>query len=140
MSDYNKMHTKQMPGKSRGGNNAMPSPGTDKMSGKNHETDIAHSEGLAIGSVHPAHTKESVHQAKHNSAPHKASHAQRNRAIAGNADPTGMSPMVGNQETGHGPLQSSLQNTKVQKKAHGYNERSIAGNANPSAMPDDSEV
>jgi hypothetical protein len=110
------------------------------MPGKNHETDIGHAEGLAIGSVHPAHTKMSVHQSKDNAAPFKASHAQRKKAIAGNADPTGMTPEACCQENGHGPLQSGLQNKTVRNKAFGYNERSEAGHANPTAMPDGSEV
>jgi hypothetical protein len=113
---------------------------TKQQPGKDHATSIGIAEGLPIGSVHPAHTKESVKQAKHNPAPFKASHAQRNRALAGNADPEGCGVDVGNQENGHGPLQSALQNKTVRNKAHGYNERSIAGHANPSAMPDDSEV
>jgi hypothetical protein len=138
MSDYSKEHTKQASGKKS--YSVKATPGANKQSGKSHEASIALGEGLAIGSVHSAHTKGPVHQAKLNSAPHKASHAQRSRVLSGNADPTGMTPAVGNQETGHGPLQSSLQNTKVRNKAFGYNERSIAGNANPSAMPDDSEV
>jgi hypothetical protein len=133
--DYSKEHTKQRPGKAPV--SAKPTPGTDKMGGKNHETDIAHSEGLAIGSVHPAHTKETVMGAKHNPAPHKAAHAQRARVLAGNANTMGEGSVT-NQETGHQAHVKS--NSKVQQKAHGYNERSIAGNANPSAMPDDSEV
>src|ERR1700733_10813396 len=118
MSDYSKEHTKQTPGKMS--YSGKPTPGTKKMSRKDHEADIAHSEGLTIGSVHPAHTKGQVKQAKHNPAPFKASHAQRNRALAANADPEGCGVEVANQETGHGPLQSALQNKKVQKKAHGY--------------------
>jgi len=137
MSDYSKNHTNQMPGK--GQPSAKPTPGAKQQSGKSHETDIGHAEGLSMGSVHPAHTKESVHQAKLNSAPHKASHAQRNRVLAGNANTMGEGSVT-NQKTGFGGMQASLQNNKVQKKAHAYNERSIAGNANPSAMPDDSEV
>ena len=113
---------------------------TKQQPGKSHEDAIALGEGLSIGSVHSAHTKGQVHQAKHNPAPFKASHAQRNRALAGNADPEGCGVDVANQETGHGPLQSALQNKTVRNKAHAYNERSIAGHANPSAMPDDSEV
>jgi hypothetical protein len=132
---YSKEHTKQRPGKAPV--SAKPTPGTDKMGGKNHETDIAHSEGLAIGSVHPAHTKETVMGAKHNPAPHKAAHAQRARVLAGNANTMGEGSVT-NQETGHQAHVKS--NSKVQQKAHGYNERSIMGNANPSAMPDDSEV
>ena len=70
---------------------------TKQQPGKSHDAAISLGEGLAIGSVHSAHTKGSVHQAKLNSAPHKASHAQRSRVLAGNADPTGMTPAVGNQ-------------------------------------------
>jgi hypothetical protein len=132
MSDYAKIHTKQAPGKMS--YSAKPTPGANKQSGKNHETDIAHAEGLGIGSVHPAHTKEQVKQAKLNPAPHKASHAQRNRALAGNADPEGCGVDVANQETGHGPLQSALKNTKVRNKAFGFNERSENGGADPSAV------
>lgn len=108
---------------------------TKKLSGKNHEDTIALSEGLPIGSVHKAHTKMDVRQAKLNSAPHKASHAQRERVLSGNGNKMGEGT-VGNQQTGHGPLQSSLQNKTVQKKAHGFNERSQNGAANPTAMPD----
>lgn len=108
---------------------------TKQMPGKSHETDIGHSEGLAIGSVHPAHTKMDVRQAKMNAAPHKASHAQRERVLSGKSNTMGEGSVT-NQQTGHGPLQSSLQNKMVQKKAHGFNERSQAGNANPTAMPD----
>jgi hypothetical protein len=108
---------------------------TKKQSGKSHETDIGHAEGLAIGSVHPAHTKESVKQAKLNPAPHKAAHAQRERVLSGKGNKMGEGSVT-NQETGHGPLQSNLANNTVQKKAHGFNVRSEAGNANPSAMPD----
>jgi hypothetical protein len=139
MSDYAKIHTKQPAGKAQG-QGSNPAGGANQMPGKDHETAIGIAEGLSIGSVHPAHTKHQVHQAKHNAAPVKAGHAQHNRAIAGNADPEGCGVDVANQETGHGPLQSALQNKKVRNKAHGYNERSIAGHANPSAMPDDSEV
>ena len=139
MSDYAKIHTKQPAGKAQG-QTAKPSTGSKQQAGKNHETQIGIAEGLPMGSVHPAHTKASVHQAKHNQAPPKAGHAQHNRAIAGNADPEGNGVEVANQETGHGPLQSALRNTKVRNKAFGYNERSVAGHANPTAMPDDSEV
>jgi len=110
-----------------------------KQPGKSHEASIAIAEGLPIGGVHPSHTKEQVKMAKLNSAPHKASHAQRARVLSGNGNKTGEGSVT-NQQTGHGGLQSSLQDRTAQKKAHGYNERSIAGNANPSAMPDDSEV
>jgi hypothetical protein len=138
MSDYGKIHTKQLPGKMP--NSAKPTPGTDKMGGKSHDEAIALGEGLPLGSVHKAHTKMSVKQAKLNSAPHKASHAQRARVLAGNANTMGEAPAVTNQETGHGPLQSNLQDKKVRNKAFGYNLRSEQGNANPTAMPDDSEV
>lgn len=108
---------------------------TKQMPGKSHEIAIGHAEGLAIGSVHPAHTKESVRQAKMNSAPHKAAHAQRDRVLSGKGNKTG-EDSVTNQQTGHGPLQSSLANNSVQKKAHGFNERSQNGGADPMAMPD----
>lgn len=138
MSDYGKVHTKQLPGKLP--TSAKPSPRADQMPGKSHETAIGIAEGLPIGSVHPAHTKKQVHQAKLNPAPHKASHAQRARVLAGNANTMGEAPAVTNQETGHGPLQSNLQDKKVRNKAFGYILRSEQGNANPTAMPDDSEV
>jgi hypothetical protein len=109
---------------------STPKGGGNIPAGKDHSKTISLGEGLPIGSVHSAHTKESVHQAKENHAPHKAAHAQHFDAIAGKANPMGEQP-VGNQKTGHGPLQSSLQNNKVRNKAHAFNERSIAGNADP---------
>ena len=133
--DYSKEHTKQAAGKKS--YSAKPTAGSNKQSGKNHDTDIAHSEGLAIGSVHPAHTKMAVMGAKENHAPHAAAHAQRARVLSGNSNTMGEGSVT-NQETGH--VAHVKSNSKVQQKAHGYTERSIAGNANPSAMPDDSEV
>ena len=138
MSDYSKNHTTQRPGKAPV--SAKPTPGTDKMGGKSHEEAISLGEGLPLGSVHKAHTKGQVKQAKLNPAPHKASHAQRARVLAGNANTMGEAPAVTNQETGHGPLMSNLQNGKPYKKARMYNVRSENGGANPTAMPDDSEV
>ena len=108
---------------------------TKQMPGKDHETAIKHAEGLSIGSVHPAHTKENVKQAKMNPAPHKASHAQRDRVLSGKGNKMGEGSVT-NQETGHGPLMSGIANNAVQKKAHGFNERSQNGNANPSAFAD----
>ena len=108
---------------------------TKQQPGKSHETSIGIAEGLPIGGVHPAHTKEQVKQAKHNPAPHKAAHAQRDRVLSGNGNTTGEGSVT-NQKTGHGPLQSALQNKTVRNKAHAYNERSEAGNANPSAFPE----
>jgi hypothetical protein len=108
---------------------------TKKMSGKSHEASIAIAEGLPIGSVHPAHTKAQVHIAKLNPAPHKASHAQRARVLSGNGNKTGEGTVT-NQKTGHGGLQSSLQNTTVRNKAFGFNKRSQNGGANPSAFAD----
>jgi len=139
MSDYAKIHTKQPAGKAQGQPAGMKEH-AKQMPGKSHETDIGHAEGLAMGSVLPAHTKHSVKQAKHNPAPVKAGHAQHSRAIAGKSDPEGCGVPVANQENGHGALQSALQNKTVRNKAFGYNKRSEEGNANPSAMPDDSEV
>jgi hypothetical protein len=108
---------------------------TKKLSGKNHEDVISLGEGLPIGSVHKAHTKESVRQAKMNGMPHKASHAQRDRVLSGKGNKMGEGSVT-NQQTGHGALQSSLENSGVQKKAHAFNERSQNGNANPSAFAD----
>lgn len=103
--------------------------------GKSHETSIGIAEGLPIGSVHPAHTKEQVKMAKTNSAPHKASHAQRDRVLSGNGNKMGEGSVT-NQQTGHGALMSTLKNTKVRNKAFGFNKRSEEGNANPSAFPE----
>jgi hypothetical protein len=133
MSDYSKEHSKQTPGKVS--YSAKPTPGSKKAGGKNHEDSIALGEGLPIGSIHSAHTKMQAHDAKLNPAPHKASHAQRVRVLSGNGSKTGEGSVT-NQETGHGPLTSGLQNKKVQKKAHGFNERSQNGGANPSAFAD----
>ena len=108
---------------------------TKQMPGKSHETDIGHAEGLSIGSVHPAHTKEQVKMAKLNSAPHKAAHAQRARVLSGKGNTMGEGSVT-NQETGHGGLQSSLQNKTVRNKAFGFNKRSEDGNADPSAFAD----
>ncbi len=135
MSDYSKNHTNQVPGKAPV--SAKPSPKASKMSGKNHETDIAHAEGLEMGSVHPAHTKETVMGAKHNPKPHAAAHAQRARVLSGNGNKMGEGEVTP-QETGH--VAHVKSNSPVQKKAHMYNERSQNGGANPSAMPDDDEI
>jgi hypothetical protein len=132
MSDYSKDHTKQMPGKSRGANMAPPAMGTKERPAHKHpDKMVALGEGLDIGSVHPAHTKESVVQIKHNQAPPKASKMQRERAIAGNANPMGHNP-VANQKTGHGG--SLKENPAVRGKAYGYNKRSEQGGADPMAV------
>lgn len=108
---------------------------TKKPAGKDHETAIGIAEGLPIGGVHPAHTKGEVRIAKTNSAPHKASHAQRDRVLSGNGNKMGEGSVT-NQQTGHGALMSSVKNTKVRNKAFGFNKRSEEGNANPSAFPE----
>jgi hypothetical protein len=162
MSDYNKEHTTvragKMPGSSRPVQGAtktgksgagrpeqgsrlgksleqtgrMPMPGASPMPAKSHDKDIAWGEGLPLGSVHPAHEKHSPVEAKMNHAPHAASHAQRNRAIMGNADPTGMTPHPTKQHTGFGG--KIVENPGVHKKAYKLNKRSEMGGADPMAV------
>ncbi len=104
----------------------------DRLAHKHPDKMVALGEGLALGSVHSSHTKMPVREAKHNPAPHKAAHAQHNRAIAGNANPTGEYP-VSNQKTGPGGTIS--ENPAARTKARKFNVRSEMGNANPSAFP-----
>jgi hypothetical protein len=111
----------------------MPMPGVKPMPGKSHEQDIAWGEGLPLGTVHPAHEKHSPVQVKHNRAPHAASHAQRNRAIMGNADPMGGREMMPTkQHTGFGG--KLVENPGVHQKAYKLNKRSELGGANPTAV------
>ena len=113
---YSKEHTKQAPNKS-------------------HETTISLGEGLPVGSVHAPHTKEHVKDAKDNRAPHAASHAQRERAIAGNANPHGEGTV--GKYTGHAPVHKM--HPEVIKASRVQRERAIASKANPMGedMPTD---
>jgi hypothetical protein len=133
---YKKEHTKQRPGKSYGQNSSKPgnSGASDRPAHKHPDKMVALGEGLNLGSVHSAHTKMPVREVKHNPAPRKAGHAQHNRAVAGGADPTGMSPAVASQRTGPGG--TITENPGVRTKARAFNVRSEAGNADPSAFAD----
>jgi hypothetical protein len=73
---------------------------TKQLPNKSYDGDISIGSGLEIGSVHPAHTKHQVKEAKDNRKPHAASHAQRNAALAGNANPEGEGSVM--PYTGHG--------------------------------------
>ncbi len=132
-----KEHTKKKPVASyKGQIGSTPMSGAkDAPSHKSHEKTVALGEGLGLGSVHSAHTKETVKMAKHNPAPHAAAHAMRTKAISGNAGTMGEGSVT-NQKTGHGAPMSSIKNTAVRNKAFGFNKRSEDGGANPSAFAD----
>ena len=99
---------------------------TTTRGGKSHEADVKRGEGNSGMNV-----GADVKDAKHNPAPHKAAHAQHNKAVAGNADPTGMSPTVTKQATGHAPYHAA--DPGARKRAFDFNKRSEMGNADPSA-------
>ena len=98
---------------------------TKQLPGKSHDATIALGEGLAHGSVHAPHTKMKVADAKDNRAPHAASHAQRDRAIAGNANPEGDGSVGA--YTGHAG-QHSMRPAAI-KASRAQRERAIANNA-----------
>jgi hypothetical protein len=100
---------------------------TVQMPGKSHETTIKLGEGLEVGSVHPAHTKHQVKDAKDNRKPHAASHAQRNAAIAGNANPEGEGSVA--PYTGHAAYHS--ENPAAIKSSRQQRESAEAGQADP---------
>jgi hypothetical protein len=137
VSDYGKDHTKKKSVKSYEGQiGSTPMSGAkDRPAHKHPDKMVALGEGLNLGSVHSAHTKETVKTVKHNPTPHKEAHAMRAKAIAGKAGTMGEGSVT-NQKTGHGALMSSLADTKVRNKAYGFNKRSQQGGANPSAFPD----
>lgn len=60
-----------------------------KMTGKSHEADIALGEGLAQGSVHKAHKKMAVKDAKHVKGVQAAAQAAHERIENGGANPQG---------------------------------------------------
>jgi hypothetical protein len=114
---------------------SAPMAGTgDTPSHKSHDKTIALGNGLAMGSVHSAHTKETTKLPKHNQAVLAPAKAMRERAIAGNSGETGMTPAVSNQKTGHGGPAGNIHNKTVRNKAYGFTKRSEQGGANPSAF------
>lgn len=91
MSDYSKEHTKRKPVKSYDGQVASaPMSGTkDTPSHKSHDKTISLGHGLAMGSVHSAHTKESVKGApKASTNARKKAYSFNKRSEQGGANPT----------------------------------------------------
>jgi hypothetical protein len=137
-----KQHAPSMPSMGATQREGRNQPASKPMSGasdrpahKHPDKMVALGEGLAMGSVHSAHTKMPVRQAKHNHGVKAVAHAMRDRAIAGNAGTMGEGSVT-NQKTGPG---GSLQeNPGVRSKARMLNVRSEMGHANPTAMPDSS--
>ncbi len=69
---------------------ATASSGAKESTGKSHGEDVALGEGLEYGSVHKAHSKMSVKDAKHDGpATQKASRGHQMRVENGMADPDG---------------------------------------------------